>query len=75
MKLLQQRMGPVNMFLRCVDADWELKVTQDMAYITQCGMDRWRTGWASIFASHRHFLLIHVGSHGALLVEFHFQIP
>lgn len=75
MKLLQQRMDPVNMLVRRVEADWELKVTQDTAYITQCDMDRWRTGCASIFDESRTFLLIHAGSHGTLLVEFYFQIP
>lgn len=49
MKLLQQRMDPVNMCVGRVEADWVLKVSQDMAYITPCGMDRWRTGCASIF--------------------------
>lgn len=49
MKLLQQRMDLVNMLVGRVEADWVLKVTQDMAYITQCGMDRWRTGCASLF--------------------------
>lgn len=55
MKLLQQRMDPVNMLVRRVEADWELKVTQDTAYITQCDMDRWRTGCASIFDESRTF--------------------
>lgn len=75
MKLLQQRTDPVNLFVRRVEIDWVLKVTQGMAFITQCGMDRLRTGCASIFDEPQTLLLTHSGSHGAFLVEFYLQIP
>lgn len=55
--------------VRHLEADADLKVTQDMAFISQHGMNGWRTGIIE------HFLLIHAGSHEALLVELYFQIP